>query len=285
MTVKHYLAIAVSTLLTTTSAYAACPDDAAIDALVTDFTAQKPTKLAAAPETMEDGQCAQNKLVERLTETLGEPVGYKVGLTSKPVQERFGATEPIYGRLFGPLLQNGASVPSFAARGLVEADLIVRVKDDGINDATTPMEVLEHISAVRPFIELSDLVVAEGEAMTAPVISAINVGARTGVLGPTVDIEASEEFLNRLAEMTVSMETVRKGEATEVMSDVPGRAILGHPLEAVLWLMNDGVKLEPNDLVSLGSLGPPIPAEPGQEIRVTYEGLNEDPIIVTTTLE
>ena len=161
----------------------------------------------------------------------------------------------------------------------------MRVKDDGINDATTPMEVLEHITVVRPFIELADLVVAEGQPMTAPIISALNVGARTGVLGPKIEVEASEEFLNSLAEMTVSMETVRKDETTEVMSGVPGRAILGHPLEAVLWLMNDGIKLEPNDLVSLGSLGAPIPAEPGQEVRVTYEGLGDEPIVVTTTLE
>lgn len=285
MTVSNRFALAIAAALLATPGLAACPDDAAIDQLAADMEAMTPATLAAVPETVEDGQCAQDKLVERLSGTLGEPVGYKVGLTSQAVQERFGASEPIHGRLFGPLLQNGASVPRFASRGLVEADLIVRVKDDGINDATTPMEVLEHITVVRPFIELADLVVAEGQPMTAPIISALNVGARTGVLGPKIEVEASEEFLNSLAEMTVSMETVRKDETTEVMSGVPGRAILGHPLEAVLWLMNDGIKLEPNDLVSLGSLGAPIPAEPGQEVRVTYEGLGDEPIVVTTTLE
>ena len=277
--------LALALVFLSLPARAACPDDAAIDQLAADMEARRPATLATVPETMEDGQCAQDKLVERLTGVIGQPVGYKVGLTSKPVQERFGADEPIHGRLFGPLLENGASVPPFATRGLAEADLLVRVRDDGINNATTPMEVLSHITVVRPFIELADLVVAEGEAMTPAVISAINVGARTGVMGPRVDVEASEEFLDSLANMTVTMETVAGGETTGVMNDVPGRAILGHPLEAVLWLMNDGVKLEANDLVSLGSIGAPIPAVPGQEVRVTYTGLEDEPITVSATIE
>ena len=277
--------LALAAISLAAPSFAACLDDATVDRLAADIVAMRPAKLAAMPETMEDGQCTQDKLVERLSGTIGEPVGYKVGLTSKPAQERFGATEPVYGRLFGPLLQNGASVPAFASRGLAEADLLVRVKDDGINNATTPLEVLNHITVVRPFIELADLVVADGEVMTPAVISAINVGARTGVMGPKVDVEATEEFLAKLGEMQVSMETVRRGESESVMDGVSAAAILGHPLEAVLWLMNDGVKLEANDLVSLGSIGAPIPAMPGQEVRVTYEGLTNEPITVSATLE
>lgn len=51
---------------------------------------------------------------------LGDVVGYKAGLTSKPLQERFGVTGPVRGRLLaGMLLKDGATVPAaFGARPL-----------------------------------------------------------------------------------------------------------------------------------------------------------------------
>ena len=236
---------------------------------------------------MEDALCAQDKLVERLAAQIGEPIGYKVGLTSKPAQERFGATEPVRGVLMRSMLVgDGASVPTYAARGLVEADLLVKVRDDGINDATTTMEVLEHLASVQPFIELADLVLAEGQRFDPATITAINVGARKGVTGREIEVEADEAFHAALAEMTVRMSTYpvgHQGESEELLA-VPGRAILGHPLEAVLWLMNDGVKLEAGDVVSLGSFGAPAPATPGQVYTVRYEGLARDPL-VSVTLE
>ena len=278
------LALAASALFAN-AALAACPSDEAVDALANDMLALTPTKIDERTSTHEDALCAQEKLIERLVPELGERVGYKVGLTSKPAQERFGATEPVRGVLLrSMLLDDGAEVERFAARGLFEADLLVRVKDDGINNATTTMGVLEHIESVIPFIELADLVLAEGEALTPNAITAINVGARKGVRGEPVPAEATDEFHDALADMTVRMSVQpigHPGDAREVLA-VPGKAILGHPLEAVLWLMNDGVKLDAGDVVSLGSLGAPQPAEPGQTVIVRYEGLGRDPQVSAT---
>ena len=267
-------------------ALAACPSDEAMDALAADMLALKPAKLAEKPETMEDGLCAQAKLIERLVPELGEPIGYKVGLTSKPAQERFGADEPVHGVLLQSMLSNEEVVPRFASRGLLEADMLVTVRNDGINNATSPMEVLQHLSSVQPFIELADLVLAEGEALDPATIAAINVGARKGVTGAKVPVETTQEFLDAMASMRVSMSAFpigHPGDAKEVLT-APGQAILGHPLEAVLWLMNDGVKLEAGDVVSLGSFGAPQPAEPGQTFVVRYGGLPKDPQ-VSVTLE
>ena len=262
-------------------AWAACPDDAAVEKLVADLTAMRPATLGAAPESNADALCMQDKLVERLVPTLGEPVGYKVGLTSKAAQEMFGASEPVRGVLLdGMILDNGATVGRYAARGVFEADMLVTVRSDEINIATTPMDVLRHIENVRPFIELADLVVAEGEALTPAVITGINVGARLGVAGPPVRVRATRSFLDQMASMTVRMSSSEDGE----IFAVPGEAVLGHPLNAVLWLMNDGVKLEAGDVVSLGSFGPPQPAKPGQTVTVAYDGLGNGPS-VSVTLE
>jgi 2-keto-4-pentenoate hydratase len=56
-----------------------------------------------------------------------------------------------------------------------------------------------------------------------------------------------------------------------------GSDILGHPLNAVIWLVNDlakqGKRLKKGDLVSLGSFNPPLKPEAGQEITVSYPGV------------
>ena len=274
-------AIALAAPAFVTSALAACPDDAAVDALAADLAAMRPATLAAVPETMDDALCMQGKLVERLATEGGEPIGYKVGLTSKPAQERFGATAPVRGVLLdGMIVDDGASVGRFASRGLYEADLLVTVRSDEINLATTPMEVLRHLESVQPFIELADLVVAEGQPLTPETITGFNVGARMGVAGDEVRARATQSFLDELETMTVRLST---SEGGEVMS-APGRAVLGHPLNAVLWLLDDGVKLEAGDVVSLGSFGAPQPAKPGQTVTVAYDGLADSPS-VSVTLE
>src|SRR5918996_1501093 len=189
------------------AALAACPSDEAIDAFVADWRAGTPTKAIAVDATREDALCAQQKVIARLGEDLGAPVGYKAGLTSQAAQERFGVDQPVRGVLLADmLLENDATVPAtFGARPLFEADLLLVVADDGINQATTPSEVLPHVSEVIPFIELPDLVLAEGEPMSGPILTAINVGARQGVLGPRIAVEQSDAFLQSLADMEVKV--------------------------------------------------------------------------------
>ena len=243
----------------------------AADALYVAFMA-KVSAVAPKVKTLEKAYRIQDAFVERLSVPLGPVVGYKVGLTSKPVQKKFGIDHPLRGQLLKRMfLKNGATVPArFGARPLAEADLLVRVKDFGINRAKTIGEVWEHLDAVIPFIELPDLLVRKGDPLTAPVITAINVGARLGVMGAAIPTE-------RLAAGDLAAMTVHVYQDDEEVMAVPGKAILGHPMNAVLWLIQDlkadGKMLKPGDLVSLGSLGRPLPPKPGTELRVVYEGL------------
>ena len=62
-----------------------------------------------------------------------------------------------------------------------------------------------------------------------------------------------------------------------------GEVILGHPLNAVMWLAADlkhaGVTLKPGDLLSLGSFSKALPAHAGTTVRVVYEGLPGTPAV------
>lgn len=241
------------------------------DALYVAYMAKVP---AVAPKvtSLEEAYRIQDAFVERLSVPLGPVVGYKVGLTSKPVQQKFGVDHPLRGQLLQRmLLKNGAEVPAhFGARPIAEADLLVRVKDAGINEAKTIAEVWDHLEAVIPFIELPDLLVRKGDPLNAPVITAINVGARLGVMGAEIPTE-------RLAAGDLAAMQVHVFMDGKEVLNAPGKAILGHPLNAVLWLVEDlkahGKALKAGDLVSLGSFGKPLLPKPGSEMRVVYEGL------------
>ncbi len=258
------------------AALADCATDVAIARYVADWQAGTPTKALAAGATEDEALCSQQKLVERLGLSRGAPVGYKAGLTSQPAQDRFGVEEPVRGVLLEKmLLEDGARVPAdFGARPLFEADLLLVVGSAAINDAETREEALAHISAVRPFIELPDLAVAEGEPITGATLTAGNVAARLGVMGEAVPVDAG--MLETLGSMTVRV-TAADGE---VLSEVPGSSVLGHPLESLLWLLSKGVTLAEGDLVSVGSIGPLMPPARAKGRAVaTYVGLPGEPTV------
>lgn len=234
--------------------------------------AARETVAAPAVGDAEAARCVQDAFAAAIG---GAPVGWKVGLTSRAAQEQFGVEEPVAGRLLeGMVIEDGATVvAAFGGRPVVEADLMVSVRDAGIMAATTRAEALDHLDYFIPFIELADLMVTPGEPLSAEIITAINVGARLGVAGAPVPMEPGEDWEEALAEMVVRVED---GAGTD-MGSFPGSAILGHPLDAVLWLVahlrERGESLGPGDLLSLGSFGPPVPPGELAGFRVTYEGL------------
>lgn len=259
-------------------ALADCASDDEIAAFVAAFEAKTPAHALAVGGSMEDALCSQEKLVAALTPLLGPVVGYKAGLTSKPAQERFGASEPVRGVLYRDmLLADGAEVPvKFGTVPMVEADLILVVADDGINAATTPEEVMAHVSEVRPFIELPDITLGKGEPITPVTLTAMGVGIRLGVMGAGIAVTDPAAMARALGEMKVSL----RGGDGAVLVEAPGAAVLGHPANSVLWLRENGVTFKPGDLVSVGSFGPLTPAaKTAGGASVTYEGLPGDPMV------
>lgn len=247
--------------------------------LAANFQAMQPTSGLSKDMTIEEASRIRDGLVSELSASQGKVVGYKAGLTNPAVQKRFGHNSPVRGVLLEKmLLDDGAEVPvKFGAVPFFEADLVVVVKDEGINQAKTPAEVIKHIASIRPFIELPDLVTAKGQPLSGPIITSINVGARLGVLGKPV--APSPDMVDALGKMMVVM----RDQDGKELAKVPGAAILGHPLNAVVWLAEDlaksGGKLRAGDILSLGSFTPPNFPKPGMAVTVTYEGLPGNPTV------
>jgi 2-keto-4-pentenoate hydratase len=262
---------------------AACLTDAEVVALHDAYSARQP---AANPEGLSaaDGECTRAKFNRLLGTSLGPVVGYKAGLTNPAVQKRFNHDSPVWGVLYeAMLLKDGAVVDAaFGARPLFEADLLVRVASADINQAQTPAEVLAAVDQVIPFIELPDLVVQAPPKLNGAAISAINVGARLGVLGAPIAVPAmrAERYalLDALRDMVVIV-----AEGGKEVDRGKGSDVLEHPLNAVVWLAKDmarsggGAALKPGDLVSLGSFSRLLPPKPGMAVEVAYWGLPGTP--------
>lgn len=263
------------------SVHAACPSDVDTAAMAARYANLQPTPNPPPDMTMADAVCGRDKFTNFLSQNYGKVVGYKAGLTNPAVQKRFNYLNPVRGTLFEKmLLQDGAAVPAkFGARPLFEADMVVEVKDGGINKAKTPLEALRHISRIYPFIELPDLLVEDPAKITGPSLVYANVGARLGVLGKPIVVNATPDLVDALANMTVKL-LDQDGKEIDTSK---GNAILGQPLNAVLWLVKDlngnGVVLKKGDLLSLGSFSRLIPPKPGTGVKAIYEGLPGNPTV------
>ena len=278
---RRALLAATLAALTSTISQAACLSDAEVAALMDSYNKRQP---AVNPEGLSaaDGECTREKFTKLLQAQMGPPVGYKAGLTNPAVQKRFGSDSPVWGTLYAPmLLKSGAVVDAaFGARPLYEADMLVRVSDESINRATSPEEVLRAIDQVIPFIELPDLVVQTPTPpkLNGAAITAINVGARLGVVGTPIQVQNDAAFSNALRDMVA----VVKGNGVE-LDRGKGSDVLGHPLNAVVWLAKDmarsGKSMKRGDLISLGSFSKLLPPKPGLAVEVTYEGLPGNPTV------
>jgi 2-keto-4-pentenoate hydratase len=281
--------LAAAATLVVGCAHAQCLSDTQAQALASHYAAR-----TAAPDlppmTDADARCSRAKLQALLLAHHGGVAGYKLGLTHPRIRQMLKGTDPVWGTLYaGMLTPAGAPVSvRFGARPTVEADLLVRVRSSAIHRATTPQEVLAALDQVVPYIELPDMLVANPLKLDANGMMAINMSARGGVTGTPLsvpdDAAARAAFYDALGTMRV---TVKDG-AGKVLSQETGADLMGHPMNAALWLVQaltrEGVTLQPGQVLSLGSFPPVLVPKPGFTLQVSYEGLpGAQPVAVSFT--
>jgi len=120
----------------------------------------KPLGPPDAPATISDAYDIQERYVALLQGTYGDAVGYKVGLTSAPMQVFCGIDHPIAGVVLASrVVRSGAAVrrSEFGRMGL-EFEIAVRTKSDvPVTSAPCTAEMIRpHIDGVCAAIELVD---------------------------------------------------------------------------------------------------------------------------------
>lgn len=204
----------------------------------------------------------------------GRLVGRKIGLTNPAVQRQLGVDQPDYGMLFADMdLPHGAELPWRAgAQWKAEAELAFVLGRGLPAPDTTMAEVLRAVEYVVPAIEIVGSRIADWDIRFADTV-ADNASSAFFTLGPSARRLAGADLLDARMEL-------RQGET--VVSQGSGRACLGSPLNALLWLAQvmagAGRALAEGDVVLSGALGPMVPAAPGADFTARIEGFGETAI-------
>src|SRR6185312_4262244 len=215
-----------------------------------------------------DAYDIQDQYVALLRAANGDPVGYKVGLTSKTMQTFCGIDHPIGGVVLAKRVhQSGATVRrgDYGRLGL-EFEIAVRIKSDIPAAAQTPAAVAPHIDGVCAAIEIVDDRAADYSKLDVRSLVADN-SWNAGIV--VSDFSAHWPDLEGMfGKATQNGEPVGEGS---------GRDILGHPFNSVAWLnaqlASRGGSLRKGQVVMTGSVMKTVfPTEPA-DFRFEFAGL------------
>ncbi len=229
-----------------------------------------------APRNMEEAYEVQKRLVELYRKAgMGDIVGWKLGLTSKVQQAKFGINHPFEGAMVASRIKqspHAAKVSDFAQME-VESEIVLRL-GRALPAAGAPYTrelVAEAVDAAMAGIEIVDMRnvdIAKLDVMILISDNAMNSGC---VVGPPVTDWRRLDLGALKGRMVVNGEVVGEGH---------GRDAYGHPLQALAWLANrlaarGGRGLEAGDLVMTGSLVVTKPLKKGDTMATEIEGLGE----------
>lgn len=213
-------------------------------------------------------QLINNKVKE---ETGAKPVGNKIGLTSKKVQEQLGVDQPDFGVLFNNMkIENGGTLQwSEAMQPKVEAEIAFVLKEDLAHARPTIGVIANAIDYALVSIEIVGSRIKDWNINILDTV-ADNASSSHFVLGTTKKQLSELDLLNCKMEMQQNGQVVSQGQ---------GSACLGSPLVAVQWLADKmvmmGNALKKGDVILSGALGPMATLHPGDKITATIEGLGE----------
>lgn len=230
------------------------------------------------PADLEQAASVRDAWLDALRPWLGPDAGYKVALTNGSVQARFGVDSPVLGRLTSEMLRSSPARidPAGGARLVMEADLLLRWDCAGVPKDRGDRGLLECISHVIPFIEVADLMYEPGVSLDAADLVAIDAGARYGVMGRPIAVQATSAWFERLKAFRVEL----SGEGVDGVLYGSGSDLMDHPLAVLRWLVGEvsehDMRLAPGYLISLGSLTPPLPVPAAGLVQARYHGLDPD---------
>ncbi|MEX2597279.1 MAG: fumarylacetoacetate hydrolase family protein [Salibacteraceae bacterium] len=196
-------------------------------------------------------------------------IGAKIGLTNEVVQKQLGVNQPDYGVLTDAMLFNESNrIPwSVLHQPKVEAEIAFVLGQDITEGDITLSDLKAKIASAVASIEVVGSRIKDWNIRITDTI-ADNASASHFVLG------AEEKPLSEIDLEGCKM-VMKRGE--EIVSEGFGKACMGNPLNALLWLAQTMVKLgtplRAGDVVLAGALGPMVSVQPGDEFNATIEGL------------
>jgi 2-keto-4-pentenoate hydratase len=245
--------------------------DRIVDDLFEVYRSRKPLPLLTKTYPgieVEDAYRIQEAFVARRLAAGGRIKGYKVGLTSKPMQEMAGSTEPDFSAMTDdmfipedtPIAMSGLFDP------MIEIEIAFVMKHALKGPGVLPVDVIRATDFVLPAIEIVDFRVAR-----APGMNLIDTVADLAACGAVV-LGANPRPLEAIDVRRVKGSIIRNGV---VEQEGAASAVLGNPVTSVAWLANKlgefGVAFEPGQVILTGSFVRAIPVKAGDEIVCRFD--------------
>jgi 2-keto-4-pentenoate hydratase len=229
----------------------------------------RPLTDAEPDMTVLDAYRIQQLVVKARLPEEGPVAGYKVGLTSRAMQELLGIDQPDFAPILSSTLLTGDATlrrDDFISPR-VEAEIAFLLRDELRGPGVEPEDVLAATVGVMAAIEVIDSRIEGWRIRLPDTIADMASSAMVIVSGRPVPVEGL--LIEDLAcVMQVDGAEVGRGE---------GRAVLGHPARAVAWLANTlgglGVALEAGQIVMPGAMHAAVNAEVGHRYQTVFDRL------------
>lgn len=198
--------------------------------------------------------------------------GLKIGLTSKAMQDMLNVHTPDYGFVLDSMLfEEDTSIP--AERFLqprVEFELAFVFKKALTGAGVTVEDVIDAVDYVVPAVEIIDSRIENWKIRFEDTV-ADNGSSAGAVLG------SQRTALADIPDLAAIPMTVYKNG--EWLDEATSAAVLGNPLNAVVWLVNAlhtyGISVEAGMFVMSGALAKAVPFEAGDRFEADFGALGK----------
>jgi 2-keto-4-pentenoate hydratase len=214
--------------------------------------------------TLDEAYRIQLALIDRRAAAGERQIGWKVGLTAKPIQEQFGFHEPV----FACILETRPTGHVFGATELInpgfETELCMRL-GRGLEGSVSLDVVRAAVDVIHPSFEIIE---TRGDMKHIALAMADNGQQRSVVIGAPVQLAPTMELDRVEARVRLN--------GSEVASGL-GSAVLGNPLHSIQWLAEKlgqyGRRLRPGDIVMTGSFVRQFPLQAGDIAVAEFSGI------------
>lgn len=226
---------------------------------------------------MEDGYAIQARWMELKQAEGREVVGYKIGLTSRAMQQALNIDIPDYGVLLDDMVfaNGGEIVAGNFSDPRIEAEFAFVLKEPLFGEDVSLEQVMDATDYVVPALEL----IAARSFRTDP---------ETGYTRKVFDTIADNAGN---AGIVIGDERVKPADIDlrwagailylndEVEETGLGAGVMDHPAHGIRWVCKrfapHGIGLEPGQVILSGSFTRPIPVNAGERVRADYGPLGD----------
>jgi 2-keto-4-pentenoate hydratase len=219
--------------------------------------------------TLDDAYEIQTIQTRRRTAEGARIVGFKVGLTSAPMQQQLGIDQPDYGVLFGDMVQAAdAPIPTSAyLQPRAEPEVALVLDRPLTGPGLSVADVVGATRYVLPAIEIIDSRIADWRITLVDTI-ADNASSAGLVLGSTPVSPAGLDLALVGCVLRHNGRIVQTGA---------GAAVIGSPWHAATWLANTltarGVTLDAGHVILTGSVTAAVPVSAGDTVTASIDRL------------